>query len=112
MRKIGNSIVEVLVALCVLGIVVPVSLDALGNAFMADFKVKENAYMISAAEWWFTNLPPMAHIADVDAAPRVDVHGRASFAWETENLGDGAFRVTLRVVGRFSKTPLTISRIY
>ena len=113
MRKIrGNSLVEVLMALCVLGIVVPASLGALGNAFMAELRIHESAYMISAAEWWFSRLKFPMHSADIDAAPRVDKYGKARFDWDTENLDNGAIRVTLRVYGRFSAAPFTVSRIY
>jgi len=116
MKKMGKnpgySIVEVLITLCVLGIVVPASLSAFGNTFVAGLKVHENAYMISSAEWWFTSLPSPVGKADIDAAPRVDERGRTRFEWETEDLNNGAVRVTLRVTGRILGSSFTISRIY
>ena len=112
MKKIGYSIIEVLVALCVLGIAVPASLDALGNAFVAEFRVHESAYMISAAEWWFARLSFPVHRPDIDASPRADEYGRARFEWTTEDLDNGAIRVTLRVYGRSSGMPFTVSRVY
>jgi len=33
------------------------------------------------------------------------------FEWDTENLDNGAIRVTLRVYGRLSAPPLTVKRI-
>ena len=113
MRKIsGNSIVEVLMALCVLGIVVPTSLSAFGNTFVAGLKIHENACLISSAEWWFASLQPPVGKADIDAAPRADERGRARFEWETEDLDNGAVRVTLRVIGSAFGSPLIVSRIY
>ena len=108
----GNTLVEVLIALCVLGIVVPASLGALGNVLAADLKVREKAYMVSSAEWWFSRLKPPVHEPDIDAAPRADNYGKARFDWETKNLHNGAIRVTLRVTGRSYGSPFTVSRIF
>jgi len=113
MKKIpGNSIVEVLIALCVLGIVVPASFSAFGNTFLAGLKVRENAYMISSAEWWFSRLPSPVDKTDIDAAPKVDERGRARFEWETEDLDNGAISVTLRVIASALGSPFTIRRIH
>ena len=113
MRKLaGVSLVEVLIALCVLGIAVPVLLGALGDAFVAELKIQENAYVMSSAEWWFARLTFPVHMAEIDAAPRTDENGKASFEWETENLDNGAIRVTLRVYGSLSEEPFTTSRIF
>ena len=108
----GNSLVEVLMALCVLGIVVPAALGALGSVLTADLKVRENAYMISAAEWWFNRLTFPVHRADIDASPREDGYGKARFDWKTEKLHNGAILVTLRVMGRFPGSSFTVSRIF
>ena len=112
MRKIsGYTLVEVLMALFVLGIVIPTSLGALGNTFMAELKVHESAYLISSAEWWFSRFTFAVSEADINAAPKVDMHGVTRFDWETENLDDGAIMVTLRVYGRLPGPPLTIKRV-
>ena len=108
----GNTLVEVLIALCVLGIVVPASLGALGGVLAADIKVREKVYMVSSAEWWFSRLKPPVHEPDIDTAPRVDNYGKTRFDWGTENLHNGAVRVTLRVTGRSSGSSLTVSRIF
>ena len=111
-RFSGNTLVEVLMALCVLGIVVPASLGALGSVLMADLKVHESAYMVSSAEWWFSRLESPVRRAGIDAAPKVDGHSKIRFDWETEDLHNGAIRVTLRVHGRLSGSLLTVSRVY
>ena len=111
-RSSGSTLVEVLMALCVLGIVVPTSLGALGSVLMADMKVHESVYMVSSAEWWFSRLEFPVHRADIDAAPRIDEHSKIRFDWETEDLHNGAIRVTLRVHGRLSGSVLTVSRVY
>ena len=113
MRKVsGNSLVEVLIALCVLGIIVPASLSALGDALVAELKIQENAGLVSSAEWWFSRLTYPARRADLDAAPRVDEYGKARFAWDIKDLENGAVQVTLRVYGRFQGSRFTVSRIY
>ena len=113
MRKfLGYALVEALMSLLVLGIVVPTSLSALGNVLTANLKIREHAYMISSAEWWFGRLTFPVRKADIDAAPPVDEHEKVSFGWDTENLDNGAIRVTLRVYGRFSARPFTVSRIF
>ena len=113
MKKLsGLTIIEVLMALIVLGIVVPASLGALGGVLTADLKVLESAYLISSAEWWFGRLTFPVSRDDVDAAPRADEHGKVRFDWETEGLHNGAIRVTLRVYGRLSRAPFTVSRIF
>ena len=108
----GNTLVEVLMALCVLGIVVPTSLGALGSVLMADLKVHESVGMVSSAEWWFSRLTFPVSMADIDAAPRTDRHGKVRFDWETEDLHNGAIRVTLRVYGRLPGPPFTVNRIF
>ena len=113
MKKLpGNTLIEVLIALCVLGIVVPASLGALGNVLAADLKFRESAYIVSSAEWWFSRLTFPVYEDDIDASPRMDNYGKARFDWETEKLHNGAIRVTLRVMGRLSGSPFTVSRIY
>ena len=111
-KSSGITLVEVLTALCVLGIIVPASLGALGSVLTANLKVRENAYMISAAEWWFGRLTFPVSKADIDAAPRIDEHEKASFDWDTENLDNGAILVKLRVYGLFSAPPFSVSRIF
>ncbi|MCL2009905.1 MAG: hypothetical protein FWG71_05090 [Synergistaceae bacterium] len=108
----GSTLIEVLVALCVLGIVVPPALGALGGVLAAELKFHENARMISSAEWWFSRLTFPVYGHDIDAAPREDKYGKTRFEWDTENLENGAIRVTLRVHGRFSVLPFTVSRIF
>jgi len=99
-------------ALFVLGIVVPTSLSAFGSVFMAELRIRENACMMSSAEWWFSGLAFPVRMADLDAAPRTDRHGRARFDWDAEELANGVIRVTLRVYGRIDARPFTVRRIF
>ena len=99
-------------SLFVLAIIMPASLGALGSVLMAGLKTQENAYMVSSAEWWFTRLAFPVCETGVDAAPRVDRHGKVQFDWDTEALTNGAVRVTLRVHGRMSDRPFTVVRIF
>jgi len=118
MKKLsGQTLIEVLIALCALGIIVPTSFGAFGNILTASLRVNERAYMISAAEWWFNRLTFPVHKSDIDAAPRVDRHGKARFDWDTEFLHTGTLynspiQVTLRVYGRLPAPPFTVSRIF
>jgi len=108
----GSTLVEVLIALCLLGIVLPASLETLGTVLMAELKMQEKTHMISSAEWWFNRLTHPVNMTKINAAPLVDRFEKVRFEWETEDLINGAIRVTLFVYGRLPGPPLTINRIY
>jgi len=111
-KRLGNTLIEVVMALCVLGVIVPASLGAFGTVFVTELRIHEHAYMMSSAEWWFSRLSFPVYMPDIDAAPRADRHGKVRFGWDTEKLDNGAIRVTLRVYGRLAVQPLTVSRIF
>jgi hypothetical protein len=111
--KKGQSLVEVLVALCVLGLVIPSSLEALGTVFSAEIRIHQWARKASYAEWWFDRLEVPVSQSVIDAAPRTNDSGAVRFDWETEFCEYGALRVTLHVSnGTGFDVPFTLSRIY
>ena len=108
----GNTLIEILMALCVLGIVVPTSLGSLGNVLAAELKFHVNSYAISSAEWWFSRLTLPVSRAEIDAAPRMDRHGKVRFDWDSKDLNNGAISVTLRVYANYAAPIFTVSRIF
>ena len=112
MKKLsGISLVEILMTLCVLGLVIPASLSAFGIVFMAELRIHEHVEKAESAEWWFNQLNFPVHVPDLNDAPQS--HGRMHFTWESR-LGDhGALHITLHVTNRAPlDVPLTVSRVY
>jgi hypothetical protein len=95
----GYSLVEVLVALGILGTVIPASLGAFGVVFASEIRVGEVSRKAFGAEWWFNRLEFPVSPANLESMPRADESGRMRFSWETENEAYGAVRVTLSVSG-------------
>jgi type II secretory pathway component PulJ len=112
-KRPGNTLLEVLIALGVLGVIVPTSLDAFGTAFSAELRIHQRADKASYAEWWFNQLEFPVSPADIDAAPRRDALGKMRFEWETKPLANDALQVTLRVSnGSPADAVFTAIRVY
>ncbi|MDR2179892.1 MAG: hypothetical protein LBP21_06265 [Synergistaceae bacterium] len=112
-KGLGQTLVEVLVALGVLETVVLASIDAFGTAFVAELHIQERARKAACAEWWFNRLEPPVSQASVEKAPRADEYGKMRFEWETIPGGYNTLRVILRVSnGSGSDVPFIISRVY
>ena len=112
MRRLsGVSLVEILIALAVLGALIPVSLNAFATTFTAAVRIHERVEKAAGAEWWFNQLSFPTHISELNGAPRR--HGRMSFAWETRAGPHNTLHITLRVTnGSPSDVPFTESRFY
>jgi hypothetical protein len=105
--------VETLIALGILGVVVPASLNAFGVIFLAEIRLRELTRKASGAEWWFSRLDLPVSQAGVDAMPREEERGKMRFSWETEKADHGALRVTLRVSnGAPGDVPFVMTRVY
>jgi Tfp pilus assembly protein PilV len=112
-KRSGQSLVEVLVALCVLGLIIPSSLEAFGVAFAVELQLRERERKMAYAEWWFNRLEFPATRAQIDAAPRVDESGAIHFDWEVESREYDALQVILHVSnGTGIDVPFTMSRVY
>jgi type II secretory pathway component PulJ len=111
-KRRGYSLVEVLLALCILGAAVPAALNAFGVAFMSEIRLRALSSKAFGAEWWFNRLDLPVSLAALDGMPRTDESGRMRFSWETENESSGALRVTLSVSdGARGDVPLVMSRV-
>ncbi|MDR1377054.1 MAG: prepilin-type N-terminal cleavage/methylation domain-containing protein [Synergistaceae bacterium] len=109
----GQTLVEVLVALGILGTVVLGSLETFGMAFTMELRIQEQARKASYAEWWFNRLEFPLTQAKVDKAPRTDEYGGTRFEWSTVPGDYNTLRVILRVSnGSKSDTPFVTSRVY
>jgi hypothetical protein len=109
----GQTLTEILIALCVLGVIVPPSIEALGIAFATELRIHERARKAFYAEWWFNRLELPVSQSMIDAAPPMDESGTMYFSWETEVCEYDAIRITLHVSnGTESDVPFTVSRVY
>ncbi len=112
MRR-GASLVEILVALLILGLVIPVSFGAFGSSFMIGFRMREYADKVAYAEWWFNRLECPVSQTAIEAMPRADSEGRMHFSWTAVGGDYGSIRVVLSVSnGSKSDNPFVISRVY
>ena len=112
-KRVGQTLVEVLVALGVLEVVVLTSIQAFGTVFATELQIQERARKASYAEWWFNRLESPVSQAKIDKAPRTDEHGKMRFEWSTVPGGHNTLHVTLRVSnGSDSDVPFTLSRVY
>jgi hypothetical protein len=110
-RRLGDTLVEILTALGVLGVIIPTSLDAFGVVFMAEVFIHERVAKASSAEWWFNQLEFPVSPADVGAAPQTD--GRMRFRWETTPGAHDTLEIILYVSnGALSDAPYKESRVY
>jgi hypothetical protein len=106
-------LVEALIALSIVGFVVPASLSAMGAALVWEMKIHDSARRGLAAESWFNRLNFPLSPGEIDAMPRTDGSGGLRLNWETEPCGYGAFRVTLRISnGAPDDVPFVESRIF
>jgi hypothetical protein len=110
MKRKAYTLVEVLIALSVLMVLIPVALGDFGTVFAAGARLQERAAKAAWAEWWFNRLESPASPGTVDAAPRGD--GQARFSWQVTPSAYGALRVTLSVTnGVAGDVPFTQSRV-
>ncbi|MDR1379769.1 MAG: hypothetical protein LBJ36_12070 [Synergistaceae bacterium] len=112
-KRSGQSLIEVLVAFCVLALIIPSSIDAISLVFAAELRVCERERKISCAEWWFNRLESPVSQTQIDTAPRANESGTMRFGWEVEFCEYNAFRITLRVSnGTGLDTPFIMTRVY
>jgi hypothetical protein len=112
-KRKGQTLVEVLVALGVLGTVILSSLETFGMALVMELRIQERARKASCAEWWFNRLEPPLSQAKVDESPRAHESGGMIFTWSTIPGDYNTLRVILRVSnGSESDVPFVVSRVY
>ena len=109
-KRRGQTLVEALTALTLLGMIVPVSLAAFETAFVAEFWIQERTDKAAHAEWWFNKLEIPVALETIGDAPRTDQHGKFRFDWDVESGDYGTIQITLRVLG--GESPYTETRIY
>ena len=109
----GYSLIEVLLALAILGIALPALFSAFGTVFMAEIRIHEVSRKAFCAEGWFSRLELPVSAAALSAMPRADENGKTRFRWETEKDACGAILVTLSVSnGALGDIPFVTSRAF
>ncbi|MDR1875797.1 MAG: hypothetical protein LBQ90_12395 [Synergistaceae bacterium] len=108
----GGGLIELVISLCVLGMMIPAFLGAFGTAFPAGLRIGERADRACGAEWWFNRLE-FPVLPSLGAMPRTDETGKLRFGWEAETGDWGAVRVTLTVSGGArADAPFVMTRVY
>ena len=110
-RRLGDTLVEILTALGVLGVIIPTSIDAFGAVFMAEIFIHERVAEAAGAEWWFNQLEFPVSPADVDAAPQTD--GKMRFRGKKTPGAHGTLEIILYVSnGTLSGAPYKAYKAY
>ncbi len=119
MKKLQHkafSLVEIVVALCVAGCILPVLLEAFGTILLANLRSDVVSDRAFAAEWWFNRLKfPVSRAAIAVMPETVDgpVGGKLRFAWNVEGGEYEGLWITLYVTdGRRADVPFTMRRAY
>ena len=112
-KRRGDALIEILIALGILAVIVPVSLEAFSTVYTSELRLYERAEKASCAAWWFNRLELPLSPSGLDEAPRVDESGRMRFIWEMSPSEHGASRVTLFVTnGAPGDVPFKETRVY
>jgi hypothetical protein len=107
------SLLEVLLALGILGAILPAAFSAFGAAFMSEMRIRETSRKAFGAEWWFNRLEIPVSAVALNAMPRADERGKMRFRWKTESDARGALRITLSVTnGAPGDAPFVMSRVF
>ena len=107
MRR-GESLVEVLAALLILGLVLPTIFQALWSGQMGALRLQRRDTCLSAAQWWFNRLPRSGEPADM---PRTTPDGDIRFSWESRRGRTGLNEVALTVSPPRGE-PITLTGVF
>ncbi|MDR3264843.1 MAG: hypothetical protein LBT15_02415 [Synergistaceae bacterium] len=109
----GDSLVEILISLCALGVALPAILGSFGMTFSAGLRIGETVDKAWGAEWWFNRVELPALSSAMDDMPRKDASGKLRFRWETRGGEHEPLRVTLFVSnGSDTDVPLVVNRVF
>ena len=112
MRRRGDTLVEVLVALIVLAIVLPSLFSALGTGLLGVSGLRAAGERLYGAEWWFNRLERPVRPDALSAMPRGLPGGGLAFSWTSRKGPHGELWETLTVRSEASGAVLERTRAF
>ena len=112
MRRKGDALIEVLVALIVLVLILPSLFSTVGLGVLGVVRLKAADDRLYGAEWWFNRLKRPVSVASLSAMPRALPEGTVSFSWISRKGANGEVWVTLEARSGLSDTALVLTRAF
>ena len=110
--RIGESLAETLMALFILGLILPPIFQSQSGGLMAVESLRRMDACQYGAQWWFSRLPDPVTEASLAAMPTATPAGDVNFTWEAQSGDYGSLVVTLAARAGASGAPLSLTRAY
>lgn len=112
MRRRGDTLMEILVALVVLAMILPTLFSAFGVGVLGVVRMKAAEARRYGAEWWFNRLERPVRAAALSAMPRSLPGGEVDFSWTSRTGTHGEVWVTLEIRSRGADAALVLTRAF
>ncbi len=108
----GETLLNVLLALLILGTALPPILASLTHGLSADLQILRMEDQLYGANWWFNRLETPAFLSSLPAMPGATPDGGLQFRWLASVGPHGELHISLDVESGVSHVPLTVSRTF
>ena len=106
--KRGETLVELLMTLVILGLVLPPVFQGLWSGQTGALRLRRRDACLYAAQWWFNRLPKTDSLADM---PKTAPGGEPHFTWEVRQ-GSAGMREVALTVSPVRGDPFTLTRAW
>ena len=108
MKRRGETLVELLMTLVILGLVLPSVFQGLWSGQTGVLRLRQRDDCLYAAQWWFNRLPKTGSLAWM---PRKLPGGEPHFTWEVRQ-GSAGVREVVLTVSPARGDPFTLTRAW